>query len=663
MYAICLVVVLVGMLWLTERALRLEKQWNRAIAENQKARIDAEVQELVNSSLWRMDGKLTRIVGEEVSRPFYDYRAFYPDVLSSNWRENVGILNESVSQIVRQPSEFVKLHFEIGPNSSWCSPQAPTGEICIAACSVGVSQKNIDRSGELLGELQSFVKTDDLEKLLPSDMLPVINKPSNPWQVNALVQSSIAQNTNVYGNGIAGVDLPESQQSESNIAEPSNSPQQQTNRPSPQQQTTERGRGARGRRIVDNDQLKRNSASQSYALDKLIQRKLESGSKYEHPFSSSKNSVDTPKIAPASPREGVSRPIWINGQLLLARRAVYDGVDYIQGCWFDWETIEATLQEEISDLLPNAELVPVTNDEQFKRGAVLATLPVALDISKVNYIPQDDELKLDSSSPIRFALFTAWLCLGFGAVAIAVLLRGVVKLSERRASFVSAVTHELRTPLTTFRMYSEMLAGGMVKSQEKQQQYSETLKLEADRLSHLVENVLQFARLEHSGDTDLIQSVEIGELVDRFHSRLADRVAQSEMKLNISMPQKVRSARVRSDANTIEHIIFNLVDNACKYAKSEESPSIEMEISDSKDRFIELRIIDHGQGIEKDQLKKIFRPFSKSAKAAANSAPGVGLGLALCKRMAKQLNGKLILENSSQRDGTTFLLRLPISVG
>ena len=72
----------------------------------------------------------------------------------------------------------------------------------------------------------------------------------------------------------------------------------------------------------------------------------------------------------------------------------------------------------------------------------------------------------------------------------------MVALSERRGAFVSAVTHELRTPLTTFRMYAEMLAEGMVPSPEARQKYLETLRREADRLAHLVENVLQYARLE-----------------------------------------------------------------------------------------------------------------------------------------------------------------------
>ena len=89
-----------------------------------------------------------------------------------------------------------------------------------------------------------------------------------------------------------------------------------------------------------------------------------------------------------------------------------------------------------------------------------------------------------------------WGAVLFAVLAAAVLLHGVMTLSERRAAFVSSVTHELRTPLTTFRMYAEMLARGMVPDAERRQEYYETLQSESERLTLLVENVLAYARLE-----------------------------------------------------------------------------------------------------------------------------------------------------------------------
>src|SRR5439155_15089133 len=113
-------------------------------------------------------------------------------------------------------------------------------------------------------------------------------------------------------------------------------------------------------------------------------------------------------------------------------------------------------------------------------------------------------------TPVRVSLSIAWLCALLAAGAVAALLLGAVRLSERRGAFVSAVTHELRTPLTTFRMYAEMLAGGMVPDEARRRHYLETLRIEADRLSHLVENVLSYARLERGVSRSRLEPVGVG---------------------------------------------------------------------------------------------------------------------------------------------------------
>src|ERR1043165_39773 len=110
-------------------------------------------------------------------------------------------------------------------------------------------------------------------------------------------------------------------------------------------------------------------------------------------------------------------------------------------------------------------------------------------------------------------LMAAWACIELTIVATAVTLRGIVSLSERRGAFVSAVTHELRTPLTTFKMYSEMLASDMVRDAQKRRQYLETLCSEANRLSHLVENVLAYARLERGSARGRVETVMLVNLI------------------------------------------------------------------------------------------------------------------------------------------------------
>jgi signal transduction histidine kinase len=354
-------------------------------------------------------------------------------------------------------------------------------------------------------------------------------------------------------------------------------------------------------------------------------------------------------------REGVSRPVWVGDRLLLARRVVQGNDIRLQGCWLDWRKIEQTLRLEIADLLPSVQLQPVRADGDAQPGRLLATLPVQL-----THIVWPAE-EADSASPmsaVRIALIIAWCCFLLATVAVVVVLRSVISLSERRAAFVSAVTHELRTPLTTFRMYSEMLSAGMVTSRQQQQSYLDTLCVEADRLAHLVDNVLQYARLERGARVKRCTDVELGTLRQRCEERLRQRATQAEMQLESTLADVDAPAVVHTDPAAVEQILFNLVDNACKYAASARDRNVTLRWTADR-RHAKIRVSDHGPGIPPDQARTLFQPFSKSDQEAACTAPGIGLGLALCQRLASDLKGRLAYIPGEQ-GGAVFELTLPL---
>ncbi len=245
--------------------------------------------------------------------------------------------------------------------------------------------------------------------------------------------------------------------------------------------------------------------------------------------------------------------------------------------------------------------------------------------------------------------------MGLAALASALLLHGVLRLSERRAAFVSAVTHELRTPLTTFRMYSEMLAEGMVPL-EKQQQYACTLKAQADRLSYLVENVLQFARLERGPMKIIKERLTVTELLERFQLRLEERAAEGHMQLIFEIEESIAQHTLVTQAVAIEQILFNLVDNACKYAQPADDKRIVLSVSRSASHF-QFCVRDFGPGISPIERRLMFQPFHRSKLAMENAVSGVGLGLALCHRMATSVGGRLF--NKDCPTGTMFILELP----
>ena len=261
--------------------------------------------------------------------------------------------------------------------------------------------------------------------------------------------------------------------------------------------------------------------------------------------------------------------------------------------------------------------------------------------------------------PLQWALSFGWLALVLALAAVALLLWGVLALSERRAAFVSSVTHELRTPLTTFRLYADMLARDMAPTPERRREYLETLKTEAERLTHLVENVLSYARLERGRRPQRSERTTPATLVDRFEPRLAERAAQAGMTLVCDIDESSADRSLTTDVGVDEQVLFNLVDNAAKYAGRAQDRRFSL-TTGSEDRFIAFAIRDFGPGFASAKKAARSAPFSKSAQEAAETAPGVGLGLALCRRLAKELGGRLEISPRNGEPGATVTLLLPV---
>ena len=345
---------------------------------------------------------------------------------------------------------------------------------------------------------------------------------------------------------------------------------------------------------------------------------------------------------------GVPEPMWLGDRLVLTRIVRRGSETEVHASWLDWDTLATALQNDIADLLPNAQLLPVPSPST-DTARMLATLPVRLD-------PGPPAVALPPAwSPLRASLLVGWAFVLLATAAVAGLLLWSLSLSERRAAFVSAVTHELRTPLTTFRMYTEMLSEGMVEGR-KRDRYVATLRREAERLGHLVENVLSYARIEGGRGRATVETLAADDIIERVQRRLAERCAEAGMQLELDVPDDAGASQIRIDPTAAEQILFNLVDNAAKYAPSEEQPRIVLSVRRTA-RHVELRVRDFGPGIPADERRKVFEPFAKSEAHAAGTQPGVGLGLALCRRLARQMGGDLRLENADP--GAVFVLTLP----
>ena len=351
------------------------------------------------------------------------------------------------------------------------------------------------------------------------------------------------------------------------------------------------------------------------------------------------------------PQPTLLKPVWVGEKLLLARRVNAGGREYIQGCWLNWQAIRPHMLESVSDLLPNAQLVRESEVAEADDTRRLVSLPVYL-------VPGPAPLGLKkASSPVGRSLAMAWATALIAALLTAIVLWQTVSLSERRGAFVSAVTHELRTPLTTFRLYTDLLTQHPDAPVDKRTGYLSTLRREADRLSHLVENVLAFARLERKSVSSRMEERSVSNLIEHSRERLSERATQADLKMDVDVASDVSDTKVRVDPGLFEQVLFNLVDNASKYASGGNEPTLRLEARREGARVL-VRVRDHGPGITPDDARRLFRPFSKTAQQAAKSAPGVGLGLALSRRLARQMGGDLQLEPGDGK-GACFTFELP----
>ena len=353
-------------------------------------------------------------------------------------------------------------------------------------------------------------------------------------------------------------------------------------------------------------------------------------------------------------RVGPLVAVWIGDdaarELAFVRRVEADSGRALQGFLVDWPTLRADLLEQVTDLFPDADLVPVAEEltADDTTGRVLATVPVALAVPPPPVLQAAD-------GPTRQTLWITWAAVISALAAAGVTLRASIAYGERRGRFASSVTHELRTPLTTFRMYAEMLADGMVEDPAQQREYLRTLHAESERLTSVVENVLAYSRLEQGRAAGRVERLPLSALVERLGPRLARRAQEAGAELVVDV-RGPRSDALSVDVEAVGQIVLNLVDNACKYGASSGAPRIELTWQAPPGR-LEVDVRDHGPGIDGARRRSVFEPFDRGGRDDG-SVPGIGLGLALSRGLARQQGGDVSLE-PVEGAGTRFRLSLP----
>ncbi len=271
------------------------------------------------------------------------------------------------------------------------------------------------------------------------------------------------------------------------------------------------------------------------------------------------------------------------------------------------------------------------------------------------------ELPGDPAAPLAFRNRTLYIALlvllyvgigvGFGLTLRE--MRRAYKLSRLKTDFVANISHELRTPLTSVRLFAETLRQGRAESAQEVRECVSLLSAEADRLSRMVEKLLDWSRLESGRSSLDLERTEVPALLDRIGEayRAQQLPAGYETELEPHLPA------VNVDRDAIAQVVLNLLHNAVKYTGDDKRIRVRARRAGSN---VAIEVEDNGPGVRPHDRKRIFERFYRADDLLSRRTEGTGLGLAIAKRIVEQHGGRIELE-SKVGEGSTFRVLLPAS--
>jgi signal transduction histidine kinase len=373
----------------------------------------------------------------------------------------------------------------------------------------------------------------------------------------------------------------------------------------------------------------------------------------------------------ASERDPFELGMLDTGQMVLFRNAWRDGQRYIQGLLLD----RAVLIEELIEAAFRASAVSSASVLRLRyRGDLLGDIAepsgarderrglagTVLQRARLSPPFGDLELELAVTSLPRTpgTVLLVWVSVTLAALLVGGFLFmyrfavGQIRLTRQQQDFVSAVSHELKTPLTSIRMYGEMLKAGWAED-AKRQTYYDYIHAESERLSRLIENVLQLARLTRSTQQFEPKRIAVSELIDLARSKVATQVERAGFTLDVRDTTPA-GTQVTLDPDCFAQIIINLVDNAVKFSAGAERKTVEVASRRETDGTVLFTVRDYGPGIPKGQMKKIFELFYRPANELTRGTVGTGIGLALARELCAAMGGRIDVRN--REPGAEFRL-------
>lgn len=241
-----------------------------------------------------------------------------------------------------------------------------------------------------------------------------------------------------------------------------------------------------------------------------------------------------------------------------------------------------------------------------------------------------------------------------GLFAIYRSARTIVDMSERRSQFVSSVTHELKTPLTNIRMYIEMLEQGIAPSPDRERDYLRILNAESSRLSRLINNVLEFSKLERKNRQMDMSRGTFDDVIGEVKGIMGEKLLQEGFRLKV---EKTTDASFLYDREVMIQVMINLMENSMKFGKDSSLKEITLTVAEEESR-VKISHADTGPGIPRHALKDVFNDFFRVDNELTRTTRGTGIGLSLVKKFITAMGGEVSAKNN-EGPGCTITLLLP----
>ncbi|MCP4501134.1 MAG: HAMP domain-containing histidine kinase [Deltaproteobacteria bacterium] len=332
--------------------------------------------------------------------------------------------------------------------------------------------------------------------------------------------------------------------------------------------------------------------------------------------------------------------------LAFFRTVTRKGETFVQGALLDVEFLKTTWLPSIIQRRSPIYLRPTLRDE-VKECALSSTSSELWSGPKLCFADEKEWSYL-----FWLQLFLLSLLVGAGSLMGVQGVRAAKeaqRLAKEQSRFLAAVSHELRTPLTTMRMHAELLFAGMVR-EEKKQKFLQDLVSESQRLSLLVENVLETSRLQAGQRSLSLQKFSLNKVVARTLEEQRSFLTQRGASIELVIEEKAELF-IYADEQALKQVLLNLLDNAVKYGMQTGDSLVVVRVKRQNEK-IELHVEDGGSGVKETEREDIFEPFFRSFKDGEHVV-GTGIGLSLTRSLLAGMNATVVARTSN-RGGADF---------